>query len=84
MVFLISPPYSEPPMMASRWVKLMMMKVSVRVPSITGEAWKDGAQITVNSGTCRLRASVLRIFMNMLRANRLCQAFSVIILMGMR
>ena len=32
----------------------MMMKVSVRVPSISGEAWNEGAQITVNSGTWRL------------------------------
>ena len=62
----------------------MMMKVSVRVPSMTGEAWKEGAQITVNSGTCRFSSSVLRIFMNMLRANRLCQAFSVMMRMGMR
>ena len=62
----------------------MMMKVSVRVPSMMGEAWNEGAQMTVNSGTWRLSSSVLRIFMNMLRANRLCQAFSVMMRMGMR
>ena len=71
-------------MMASRWEKLMMMKVSVRVPSMIGEPWNEGAQITVNSGTCCLRASMLRIFMNMLRANRLCHAFSVTMRMGRR
>ena len=62
----------------------MMMNVSVRVPSMIGEPWKDGAQITVNSGAWRFSSSVLRTFMNMLRANRLCQAFSVMIRIGMR
>ena len=71
-------------MMASRSEKLMMMKVSVRVPSMTGEARNEGAQITVNSGMWRLASSVARIFTNMLRANRLCQAFSVTMRMGMR
>jgi len=36
----------------------------------------------VNSGAWRLSSSVLLIFMNMLRANRLCQAFSVTMRMG--
>ena len=49
-----------------------------------GEAWNEGAQITVNSGTCRFSGPRLRIFMNMLRANRLCHAFSVMIRMGRR
>ena len=42
----------------------MMMNVSVRVPSTIGEAWNEGAAITVNSGTCRCIASWLRIFRN--------------------
>ena len=71
-------------MMASRCEKLMMMKVSVRVPSMMAEDWNEGAQITVNSGAWRLSSSVLLIFMNMLRANRLCQAFSVMMRMGRR
>ena len=41
-------------MMASRSAKLRMMNVSVRVPSMMGDARNEGAQITVNSGTCRL------------------------------
>ena len=39
-------------MMASRAAKLRMMKVSVRVPSISGEALNAGAAMMVKSGTC--------------------------------
>ena len=39
-------------MIASRSAKFAMMNVSLRVLSIIGEAWKPGAQMTVNSGTC--------------------------------
>ena len=61
-----------------------MMNVSVRVLSISGEAWKAGAQMTVNSGTCFRYASRLRGFRNMVRANRLCQACSVMMRIGSR
>ncbi len=63
-------------MIASRSAKLAMMNVSLRVLSISGEAWKPGAQMTVNSGTCFWYSSRLRGFTNIVRANRLCQAFS--------
>src|ERR1035441_3278602 len=39
-------------MMASRWEKLMMMKVSVRVPSMMGDPRKEGATLAEKTG-CR-------------------------------
>ena len=45
-------------MNASRSSKLMMMKVSVLVLSISGKARNEGTQITVNSGTWCFSSSV--------------------------
>ena len=59
-----------------------MIKVSVRVPSTMGEARKPGTASTVNSGTCFFSASWLRGFRNMVRANRLCHAFCVMMRTG--
>ena len=65
-------------MMAVFLPKLRQMAVSVRVPSTRGSAWKDGAAISVKSGTKVLCSSRLVTLMSMLRAKWLSQAVSVI------
>ena len=62
----------------------MMMNVSERVPSIIGEALNDGRSDDRELRHVLLHASWLRIFRNMVRANRLCHAFSVMMRMGRR
>jgi hypothetical protein len=71
-------------MIAIRSAGWRMMKVSDRVELISGEALKDDAAIMVNSGTCFLIASRVGGLMNMMRANRLCQTFSLMMRTGMR
>ena len=58
------------------------MKVSLAVLSTDGAPLKDGIARMVNSGTKRRYSSSVCGSRNILRANRLCQAFSVTIRMG--
>src|SRR3972149_1327268 len=62
--------------------KLMTMKVWEGVPSIDGKAWKEGTQMTVNSGTCQRYSSAVEGRTNMLRGNWLCQADSGVVVQG--
>ncbi len=82
--FFSSPAYCVPPIRQSFRAKSSAMNEPVRVPSIAGFASKDGAQRIVSSGTCRRYASRLPGFRNMLRANRLCHAYSVTTRTGSR
>ena len=60
------------------------MKVSLRVPSSSGTALKLGMLTMVKSGTWRRYSSAPFKGMNMLRAKRLCQAYSVMMRTGNR
>ena len=82
--FLISPAYDVPPIRTSRSSNDSRMKASLRVPSISGIAWKRGALMTVNAGMCSARSPGSWICRNMLRANSECQASSVITRTGRR
>ncbi len=84
MLFLISPLYSDPPMSTRRRPKSSRMNVWLLVPSSSGSAFKRGMSMTVNSGTWLRNFSGSNSRMNMLRANRLCQAYSVMMRTGMR
>ncbi len=55
------------------------MNVSLGVPSVAGSALTDGSEMTVKSGS-KVRSSSAVGLMNRLRANRLCQASSVMTL----
>ena len=55
---------------------VVAVNVSLRVPSRSGSALTDGAEMTVRSGS-KLRSSSALGRMKRLRANRLCQASSV-------
>ena len=81
--FLISPAYCVPPTRTSRSAKFSTMKTSDRVPSTSGSAWKPGALSTTNWGSWE-RSSSCEARMNMLRANRLCHAVSVMTRIGTR
>ncbi len=54
------------------------MNVGVRVPSRSGSAWKLATLITVKLGSKLARTAGSSSRMNMLRANRLRQASSLI------
>src|ERR1700680_208068 len=63
-------------MITIRRPRLTRMKVSERVPSTFGSAFKEGSEMTVKSGSKFISSSAFGL-MNRLRANRLCQAYSV-------
>ena len=84
IVFLTSPAYALVPMIPSPWSKLSAMTVSEAVLSICGTPLNDGAQMSVNSGTCRRYSSLVCGRMNMFRAKWLCHASSVMTRIGTR
>ncbi len=85
MLFLISPPYDELQTSASRWPKLRMMAVSLRVPSMRGSQLEARHRDHRELGDVALVARRAELgLMNMLRANRLCQACSVMMRIGIR
>ncbi len=81
--FLISPAYSVPPISTRPLAKSTRIKTSELVPSMSGKAWKPGQSITTSSGLWTAISSGVA-WMNMLCANRLCQAYCVMMRMGMR
>ena len=81
--FLISPAYQVPQIATTRSVKLTRTAQSDAVPSSFGSAWKPGRFRMVKSGL-KPSSSSRRGRRNMLRANRLCQAVSVITRTPMR
>ncbi len=81
--FLISPAYQVPQMAISLREKSTTMAQSDTVPSSLGSAWKPGNCRMVKSGLKSANSSS-RGRRNMLRANRLCQAVSLITRTPMR
>src|SRR5215212_6215018 len=81
IAFLISPAYEVDPIKTIFLLKLIMMKVSVLVPISSGLAAKSSHESKVNSGTRISNSSGVGL-VNSCRANRLCQARLLTILIG--
>src|SRR5690625_481947 len=81
--FLISPAYSVPPIRTIFCLKDTSTNASEFVPSFSGLALNDGADIIVNSGSCVFSSSADGRTNNCF-ANKLCQAYSLITCIGKR
>ena len=75
-LFLISPAYSVPTMRTSIRARWTRIAVSVRVPSVSGSALKDGTQMIVKFGWKSASSSAVGR-RKRLREKMLAQAVSV-------
>ncbi len=71
-------------MITRRSPKWMAMTASLRVPSISGTAWKPGAAMTVKPGRKASASPGAQSCRNRARANRLCHARSLMTRTGRR